>query len=136
MEISHVLPENKRNKFDSPERRENLRTIELASASDKTVSEKVFDLHALVILGTLQSFKRKMTVKSLRAFIKRNVPSMFEDQTPDELLQGKLFFIEAIKCLANDGFIKLSNAQEFEDRKIVKYHATAEPKFKSGKFQL
>ena len=53
---------------------------------------------------------------------------------PDQLWDT--YMIAAIKYLANAGFIKLSDAADFDAREIVKYHATAKPIFESGKVQL
>ena len=53
--------------------------------------------------------------------------------TPNSLM---IFSHGVNQIYSNDGFIKLGNAAQFEAREIVKYHATAEPEFRSGKFQL
>ena len=55
-------------------------------------------------------------------------------QSFDEIMDGVAF--SALKYLANDGFIKLSDAEMFENREILQFHATAQPEFRSGKFQL
>ena len=52
----------------------------------------------------------------------------------DEIVDG--FAFSALKYLANDGFIKLSKAENFENREVLQYHAIAEPEFRSGKFRL
>ena len=55
-------------------------------------------------------------------------------QSFDEITEG--YAVAAIKYLANDGFIKLSEADKFENRFVLQYHATAKPEFRSGKFHL
>ena len=87
-----------------------------------------------------------MTVKTLVTIYKRGLRSSVTNsplefvlgggsgQSFDENIDG--FAFSAIKYLANDGFIKLSNAENFEKREVLQYHATAKPEFRSGKFQL
>ena len=146
MEITHILPENERNNFPNP--REGLDLVDFAIAESveplKSMAEFTLTNFARAILEGLRMSKSKLTVKALLATFQRDMEQFlmegFFDGVAWAATTGKetleKYLVVVIKHLANDGFIKLSNAVNFEDREIVKYHATAKPKFKSGKFQL
>ena len=85
-----------------------------------------------------------MTVKTMLTIITRDITGIdnFLFGQPVQGSNGSVgqlfekFLPVTLQLLANDGFIKLSDAAQFEAREIVKYHATAVPEFRSGKFQL
>ena len=148
MQMYHILPENERNNFRSP--RSNLdvriRRIESRVEALKPVNDHMLGNLGREILMVLRDVKFKMTVKTFLAIAKRRLK---ETTTTLIFMIGPIpgtaenaekvaedFLTVTIKSLANDGFVKLSNADEFEAREIVKYHATAEPKFRCGKFHL
>ena len=144
MEITRILPENERNNFPNP--REGLDLVDFAIAESveplKSMAEFTLTNFARAILEGLRMSKSNLTVKALLVMCQRVMEQFqgFFDGVAWAATTGKehleKFLVVVIKHLANDGFIKLSNAVNFEDREIVKYHATAKPKFKSGKFQL
>ena len=148
MQMFHILPENERNNFLN--HREQLdfriRRIESRVEALKPMNDHMLGNLGREILMLLQDVKFTMTVKTFLAIAKRRLK---ETTTTMIFMIGPIpgttekaekiaedFLVVTIKSLANDGFIKLSNAQEFEAREIVKYHATAKPKFRCGKFQL
>ena len=144
MEISHVLPENERNNFPNPG--EGLHPLAQTLTPEDEVA---LDMVGNRLLRILRKLKSKMTIKTFLAIVRREgEPNIHREFTAYQLneptpvgygdFQTVLdhFPIKVIKYLANGGFIKLSNAANFEAREIVKYHATAQPKFRSGKFQL
>ena len=147
MEISHVLPENERNNFPNPREGLDPRFAMLESVEPlKSMAEVLFKNCADLTFEILRASKSKLTVKALLAMNKRLTDLGFVQhlgfsdshawtERQCEKMVSSLS-VAVLKILANDGFIKLSNAADFEAREIVKYHATAEPKFKSGKFQL
>ena len=144
----HILPENERNNLRNP--RSNLdvriRRIESRVEALKPVNDHMLGNLGREILMVLRDVKFKMTVKTFLAIAKRRLK---ETTTTMIFMIGPIpgtaenaekvaedFLTVTIKSMANDGFIKLSNADDFEAREIVKYHATAEPKFRCGKFHL
>ena len=141
MEFSHVLPENERTSFPDPMQHVNaakeicpdFRVCE--NETDALVTQK-----GQLILDMLRQFKyletgldMKMTVGTLPKAVAGALPPFC---TAAIALIDESYFVTAIKFLANDGFIKLGDAEEFEKREILQYHATAEPEFRSGKFRL
>ena len=138
------MPENERNNFPNPS--EGLHPLAQTLTPEDEIALDVVGNRFLRILRKLKS---KMTIKTFLAIVRREAEQNFDrefiayqlnEPTPVEYgdFQTVLdhFPIKVIKYLANGGFIKLSNAANFESREIVKYHATAQPKFRSGKFQL
>ena len=140
--ISHILPEDERNNFPDPMRhinaaREIVPDCEFFDkAPDACITEK-----GRTILEILREFKSKMTV-NMALFVHCREMQMMARFTPqfaddDEAsVVTKSCFLTAIKFLANAGFIKLSTGHEFGKREILQYHATAQPTFHAGKFQL
>ena len=145
MEISHVLPENERNKFPNPrdQLHHGIQMIESACEGLKSCVDRNLGRYAILVFGVLRRLKSKMTVKTLISIIMRDTKEAHElfcrlwpgsRESADRHYEK--YLTATIQFLANDGFIKLGNAAQFEAREIVKYHATAEPEFRSGKFQL
>ena len=154
MEFSNVLPENERTSFPDP-----MRHVRVAkeiypdcgvseNATDATVTRK-----GQLILDMLRQFKyfatdldMKMTVGTAVFVHLRESKAVAGVPAPPDIAAvawitqfeflALSYFVTAIKFLANDGFIKLGDAEEFEKREIVQYHATAKPEFRSGKFRL
>ena len=140
--ISYILPEEERNTFPDPmwhinEAREMVPNCKFFDeAPDKCITEK-----GRIILEILREFKSKMTVNMALFVHCREIQMMnkFAPQFADDdesAVVTKSCFLSAMKFLANAGFIKLSSTAEFGKREILLYHASAEPKFRSGKFQL
>ena len=148
MEISHVLPENERNNFPNPYEA----TIRVGQHLFMTPVPEDDALSKLGnrLLAMLRKLKSKMTIKTFLAIVQREAEQNLSQSLTAYNSTAGPFAVEygeferevdqclimTIKYLANGGFIKLSNAANFEAREIVKYHATAQPKFRSGKFQL
>ena len=138
MEISHILPENERNKFPNPRGQ--------LDPGVRMTESRVVLMNNLAkhILFTMRDLKSKMTVKTMLTIITRDITGIdnFLFGQPVQGSNGSVgqlfekFLPVTLQLLANDGFIKLSDAAQFEAREIVKYHATAVPEFRSGKFQL
>ena len=139
------MPENERNNFPNPG--EGLHPLAQTLTPEDEIALDVVGNRFLRILRKLKS---KMTIKTFLAIVRRDMEQDMHRSFPAYNLIAGPFAIEygeierkcddyailTIKHLANGGFIKLSNATNFEAREIVKYHATAQPKFRSGKFQL
>ena len=154
MEIYHVLREGRRNKFDDPEQH-LYPLLRQQSADVIRTNEAGICCAGQIILRTIRDYKL-MKVKDLRAkcseVFQEGAADYLEEISEDRaeflvnyFLHFDLPFIFgdfdrytlcAIKYLANDGFIKLSDAERFEDSEIVLYHATAEPDFRAGKFEI
>ena len=107
------------------------------------MADENFSFYAVHVFRVLRRLKSKMTVKTLISIIMRDTKEAHElfcrlwpgsRESADRHYEK--YLTATIQFLANDGFIKLGNAAQFEAREIVKYHATAEPEFRSGKFQL
>ena len=139
MELSNVLPKNERTTFLDPGQHANPQYFG-RRAHDAQISDAGYR-----ILEILQTRKSKMSVRTLITIFKNKVRD--EAATPlvlflprltgqsfDKITEG--YAVTAIQYLANDGFIKLSEAGKFENREVLQYHATAEPEFRNGKFQL
>ena len=154
MEIYHVLPEGQRNKFADPE--QHLRPL-LRRQSPNVIrtNEGGIDCSGQLILHTLRAYKL-MKVKDLIAKcseLYREGATDYVEETsengvdflinfflrfflPIKFIDFDQYTLCAIKYLANDGFIKLTDAERFENSEVILYHATAEPDFRAGKFQL
>ena len=138
MEISHILPENERNKFPNPRGQ--------LDPGVRMTESRVVLMNNLAkhVLFTMRDLKSKMTVKTMVTTFTRQMTEC-DIIVFGQPLQGPVWrrdplfeklLLVTLQFLANDGFIKLSNAAQFEAPEIVKYHATAMPEFRSGKFQL
>ena len=157
MELSSILPESERANFADPEQHviQHFSSINLFDYRHmawvnplRTAYQSQIGNTGRSLLDKLQQRKSKMTVKTLVTIYKRglrdkitNTPLAFLLAQPpssgesfDQVIDG--FSFSAIKYLANDGFIKLSSAEMFENSEVLQYHATAQPKFRSGKFHL
>ena len=150
MELSDILPKSERANFADPEQHviQRYRVLAQISPIFRHGNESYICSAGQSLLGILRKRKSKMTVKTLITIYKRglrdtaiNTPLAFvlaqppsSGQSFDQVIDG--FSLSAIKYLANDGFIKLSSAEIFENSEVLQYHATAEPKFQSGKFHL
>ena len=141
MKITKILSENERNKFPDP--RQHIRKAK--SSFPKWDESEHADWHISIagqaILGTLRTvgFQSTITVKTLFSFYEKKFKTDPKFELPLYMSiysLGKPAFLSAIKFLANDGFIKLTSCAQFEKRRILQYHATAEPKFLYGKFQV
>ena len=148
MQFFNILPKAERADFADPGQDVLLPYRQLAQISPiyRMGNELMINIAGRFLLETLQNRRAKMTVKTLMTIYKRDLGS-FAANSPlaflldgisghsfDEIRDG--FAIAAIKYLANDGFIKLSDAENFQNREVLQYHATAMPEFRSGKFQL
>ena len=122
------MPENQRNNFPNPREHlhSSIRFTESVIEEVKLNNDRTFGRYGKVVLITLRRLKSKITVRTLLSILKREVHAEISED----------FILATVKFLANDGFVKLGDAEQFETRKILKYHATAEPEFRSGKFQL
>ena len=150
MELSNILPKSERANFADPGQHVIPQYRVLAQILPSTFHGNEFQISGAgqTLLEILQKRKSKMTVKTLVTIYKRglrdkitNTPLAFLLAQPpssgesfDQVIDG--FSFSAIKYLANDGFIKLSSAEMFENSEVLQYHATAQPKFRSGKFHL
>ena len=149
MELSNILPKNERTTFPDPGQHVDPQYRRLAEqfeacrrSNDSQISDSGYG-----ILDILQTRKSKMSVRTLITIFTNIVrdeamqyrPAVFvlprlTGQSFEKITEG--YAIAAIKYLANDGFIKLSEADKFENREVLQYHATAEPEFRNGKFHL
>ena len=152
MEISSVLPENERGNFPDPMQHVGPRMQTIASGSDfwQSVNEGQIKGCGNAILRILRDLKSRISVKNIVTIYEKGMRDMRADTASiphlrflldaysglsfEEIMES--YALTAIKLLANDGFIRLSSAGQFENREIVQYHATAQPEFRSGKFQL
>ena len=148
MQFFNILPKTERANFADPGQDVVPRYRQLAQISPifRMGNESMINGAGQSLLGVLQNRRAKMTVKTLVTIYKRglsssaaNSPLAFvlgggSGHSFDEITDG--FAFSAIKYLANDGFIKLSEAENFENREVLQYHATAMPELRDGKFQL
>ena len=154
MKMTNILSENERNKFPDP--RQHIRKAK--SSFPKWDESEHADWHISIagqaILDTLrtggfqstitindynQRLQSTISIKTLFSFYEKRFKTDPKLELPlymSVYSLGKPAFLSAIKFLANDGFIKLSSCAQFEKRRILQYHATAEPKFQSGKFEV
>ena len=161
MKITKILSENERNKFPDP--RQHIRKAK--SSFPKWDESEHADWHISIagqaILDTLrtggfqstitindynQRLQSTISIKTLFSFYEKRFKTDPKFEVPLYMAKsagieydaslGKPVFLSAIKFLANDGFIQLSTCARFEKRQILQYHATAEPWFRSGKFQV
>ena len=152
MEISSILPENERNSFPDPMQHIGQRMQAIASGTDfwQSVNDGQIKGCGNAILRILREKKSRIPVKNLATIYARGMRDVRADTASiphlrflldaysglgiDEIMER--YALTAMKLLANDGFIKLSNAGQFENREVLQYHATAQPEFRSGKFQV
>ena len=100
-------------------------------------ADEAITVNGNLILKTMRQFGSKMTV-DMALFVRCREIQTIAKITPvsDCLTAFRGQFLTAMKHLANSGFIKLSDNADFGKREILQYHATAEPTFRCGKFQL
>ena len=156
MEIHRILRKNERNNFPDPMR--HMRQADevdddpevCVNSPHCATNEDVIGVFGVGILRMIRDYKAEIIrhgiLMSVGTAVKTYTDRMAEaarnagetEATIESHYKGiEGTLLTTIKLLANDGLIKLSDATaEFEDRKIVQYHATAEPKFRSGKFRL
>ena len=141
MKITKILSESERNKFPDPRQHIRKAKSSFPNWDESQHADWHISIAGQAILGTLRTggFQSTITVKTLFSFYEKRFKTDPKLELPlymSVYSLGKPAFLSAIKFLANDGFIKLSSCAQFEKRRILQYHATAEPKFQSGKFEV
>ena len=141
MEVFHKIPKNQRNNFADPMQHMNAAKEEEPGCENCASADEVITVNGNLILKTMRQFGSKMTV-DMALFVRCREMQTIAKITPppggwagmESVIRGQ--FLTAMKHLANSGFIKLSDNADFGKREILQYHATAEPTFRCGKFQL
>ena len=114
MKISHTLPQAERNNFPN-------------------LMQQRISLFGRLILIMMSNLNSKTSVKTLLETVKNDLKAHFCKATDEEI---EIDMFTSLTFLANDGFIKLSNATKFEDREVIQYFGDGFPEYRSGKFEL
>ena len=133
------MPADQRNIFHDPEK-DLYDDLKVVPVPVRQV-ESWIETCGRKLLKILQNLKSRIAVESLLEVFKNEVAAQnFIVGTPPGTIEAGEGLTEAnalttIKLLANAGFIKLTQADDFKKCEVVKFYAKM-PNYRYGKFQL